>query len=344
MSQTKTIGLRLAPHVAEKLDRLCQLRGQSRVELVTDLIMGVNRESGVNTAKTLQAKDVNKSVCVIAVGTKLPSTWDIKADEGERKGLREKIFGKLWYVFPEDRVVAVKKKSANGTQQWLEVAKVYPDEVWDEAESELRKCRVYSPVTTLETCLSEYQAGLAYESNPIVIEAKQKGFKLEDPRQAFRYGLEKMVEAADRYLTFASNPTFIEASNKGFILNGNSCFWQPYHILLAKAERYLAQLEVIPVITEVHSAGSEMPPVLSDDTRTPEQTEVSPEHLRLTMEELAKRLATHDTAKAIRAMVNTLTTIGAKPLGKGWTKKIDPDQLVWLPVDDTREEWVAKRP
>ncbi|MBD1929027.1 hypothetical protein H6F74_22665 [Trichocoleus sp. FACHB-90] len=238
---SKVIGLRLAPHVVEELERLCQLSGQTKAEVVTTLIMGVNGENGVNVAKPKYNKGVNKSVCVWEVGTKLPSTWDIKAYAGEPKGLHEKILGKLWYVFPEDRVVAVKKKSANGNKQWLEVVKVYPDEVWDKVAFDTEGYRVSNPVTKLEECLKRYQGRIARESHPIVIEAKQKGWQVN----------------LNKY--YAQRLTLEE--------------------LLAEAEEYLAQLEATPAIAEVHSARSEMSPVLSEDIRTPEQTDVSPDQL-----------------------------------------------------------------
>jgi hypothetical protein len=116
---------------------------------------------GVNQTNTLLSGKVYQSVCV---GEILPHQWELKP------ALEETIKRRRWYLFPDDQVVAVKQKTANGSKSWLEVAVVYPDKVCDEAKTNSRF--QYKAVTTL----LEYQEKMTH---PTIAEAVAKGWEPE---------------------------------------------------------------------------------------------------------------------------------------------------------------------
>jgi hypothetical protein len=123
------------------------------------------------------------SVCV----ERLTEDWFLK------KSVIQKDSGTTWRVFATERVVAIEKKSANGSQHWLEVWKQYPDTVWDAVGSRLDSAP--RPVSVLE---DEHQLQLAKSSHPKIQEAKARGWVCKPNQQ--RYSLEETVEIAEEYL------------------------------------------------------------------------------------------------------------------------------------------------
>lgn len=116
----------------------------------------------------LSSQSVAPRVCVsqFRVGDKLPIEFELKP------AIEQTIRGRKWYIFTDDQLVAVAKKSANGSQKWLEVAIDYPPEVWTVAQSYYHLFDS-KPVTTLE----EIKVKL---DHPAIAEALSKGWDFQD--------------------------------------------------------------------------------------------------------------------------------------------------------------------
>ncbi|WP_154655841.1 hypothetical protein [Fortiea contorta] len=137
------------------------------------------------------AKVYQKCVCV---GEKLGLEWLLK------ESLEQVIKGQKWYVFPHERVVAVKQKSANGSKTWLEVAAEYPREVWEDAQSDT--LFTYSPLTILGKSLKSYEDKQAKLNHPTIAEALQKGWVT----YKWHWAIEDLVKLAEDYLVLVSQP------------------------------------------------------------------------------------------------------------------------------------------
>lgn len=180
----KVTGLRLSKETIEQLDTLCRLTGSSKVQVVADLI-----DKAVNSLNTLSAANVNRSVCY-PVGQKLPLTWEAK------EHLKEKMAVHIWLVYPEDRVVAVKGKSANGSKSYLEVAATYPEQVWLDAQKSAYWQS--APVTALERANRQLELQASKDSHPRVKEALARGWQPNG--YYYHNSLEDAVAYAEEYL------------------------------------------------------------------------------------------------------------------------------------------------
>ncbi|MBD2566414.1 hypothetical protein [Anabaena lutea] len=302
---TKVVGLRLEAEVIDQLDKLCQESGKSRVEVVTQLI-----SKAVNSM-TSQDNSVNKSVCSYPIGAKLPIEWELKVGKYKTQKVEQREF----LVFPDDRVVAFWNKSLNGNRKWLEVAKVYPDAVWEIAKPRID--RDYAPITALEEALALWEAK---ENHPSIIKAKVVGWS-DTKYQRFGWDLQDAVEAADEFLAK------LEASAP---LPDNRLGDQPSSPLDNTVETG-EPLEVGKDATV---------PQISQDT--PDPTEKIMDTLggvprKLTKSALVERLA--KTPKEAKHYETQLKSMRRERVIREWTAERDPDGLSWIPTDDTREFW-----
>ncbi|MBO1046853.1 MAG: hypothetical protein HEQ10_03445 [Dolichospermum sp. DEX182a] len=149
----------------------------------------VYQEKPVYQPKSSLDKEVYQSVCY-PIGAKLPDNWGLKTHKQEKKD-------RLWYVFPDDQVVAIKKKTANGSQSWLEVAAIYPSEVWKTAKSS--STFEHNPITALIRADTAYKDEQVKLTDPTVIQALSKGWDLL-PHEWKLWGLPEIVSAANDYL------------------------------------------------------------------------------------------------------------------------------------------------
>ncbi|MEH2309510.1 hypothetical protein [Nostoc sp.] len=248
--------------------------------------------------KVFTGNEVYQSVCVFRLGDKLPPQWELKS------AIEETIKNRKWYVFPDDRVVAIIQKSANGSKRWLEVAAEYPDEIWHEANTDNRF--KYQPVTTLNGTLAEYQDRLSKMQHPVIAEALTKGW--EPQSRKWRWELEALVNEAEDYLLVVNQPEPIQTQ-------------EVYQSVCDTSESLLG-------------------------------SQVTPESLRLSTDDLVSRLAPKhvelSTAKTDRGRANVLRDLPAT-LAKikdtnmaQWTAERDPEGLSWYPTDESREHWTTE--
>ncbi|MBW4678239.1 MAG: hypothetical protein KME52_30955 [Desmonostoc geniculatum HA4340-LM1] len=161
----------------------------------------VYQDRVLKPVKALSDNEVDKSVCVSKLGDKLPPQWELKS------AIEETIKNRKWYVFPDDRVVAITQKSANGAKRWLEVAAEYSDEIWHEAKTDNRF--KYQPVTTLNRALAEYQDRLAKMQHPAIAQALADGWQTTK----WHWGLPDLVREAEDYLQML-NPCVCDTSDQ----------------------------------------------------------------------------------------------------------------------------------
>ena len=150
------------------------------------------RGKSVNQSESSLDKEVYQNVCY-PLGTKLPDDWELKNPLKEKKD-------RTWYVFPDDQVVALRKKSPNGNKDWLEVAAIYPSNIWEAAKSS--STFEYNPINALIKAYTAYKDEQVKRTHPAVIEALSKGWDLK--RHWLIWDLTDIVNAANDYLLMAN--------------------------------------------------------------------------------------------------------------------------------------------
>ncbi|MBN4004801.1 hypothetical protein [Nostoc sp. LPT] len=236
--------------------------------------------------------------CVFRLGDRLPPQWELKST------IEETIKNRKWYVFPDDQVVAITQKSANGSKRWLEVAAEYPDEIWHEANTDNRF--KHQPVTTLNGALAEYQDKLAKMQHPAIAEVIMKGWE----NHRWHWDLEDLVREAEDYLLLVNQPEPIQTK-------------EVYQNVCDTSESLLG------------SQITQEPLRLSTDALVERLT---PKHISLSTAKTERgRLNT------IKDLPQVLAGIG-KPKIAQWTADRDPEGLIWEPADETRGTWVAIQP
>lgn len=146
------------------------------------------------------------NVCVLSIGTKLDIAWELKPHT------TDKVLGRQWYVYTQERVVAIKAKSANGAKTWLEVAKQYPEAVWIAAiENTSFK---YDPIKTLEDYLTGYDKISQFEQQPTIAEAIAKGWTYKWVSLRSDALQSDITEGAEKYLNSLPLPV-VDAVDTG---------------------------------------------------------------------------------------------------------------------------------
>ncbi|MDZ8066098.1 MAG: hypothetical protein RMY64_10745 [Nostoc sp. DedQUE08] len=246
------------------------------------------------SVKVFTGNEVYQSVCVFRLGDKLPPQWELKS------AIEETIKNRKWYVFPDDRVVAIIQKSANGSKKWLEVAAEYPDEIWHEAKTD-NKFK-YQPVTTLNGALGEYQDRLAKMQQPAIALALANGWQTTK----WHWDLSDLVREAEDYLQVVNQSEPIQTQ-------------EVYQSVCDTSESLLG------------SQITQEPLRLSKDALV---ERLAPKHVSLSTANTDE-----GRANIRRELPTTLHGIKAAKIPK-WTAERDPEGLTWEPTDDTREHWV----
>ncbi|MEH2398698.1 hypothetical protein [Nostoc sp.] len=136
------------------------------------------------------------NVCVLVIGTKLPLVYEEKPFKMETISMGYKRHKRDWYVYKEDRVVAIWNKSANGSQKWLEVAAQFPEEVWLAATK--HRNFALEPLTTLRTHQAMYDRIPQFDSQPIIVEAIAKGWSYDWVN--LKHSEDILTNEAEKYL------------------------------------------------------------------------------------------------------------------------------------------------
>lgn len=115
MSTNKKIGLRLDDKQLAILDKLATKSGKSPQDIIRDLIN--SQESTVEPECVGEDKPEE-----IKEGDKLPLEYDFLPHYETKVGTNKYVY------FPGERILAVKKRTANWSQSWYEVVQVFTDE------------------------------------------------------------------------------------------------------------------------------------------------------------------------------------------------------------------------
>ncbi|WP_375470792.1 hypothetical protein [uncultured Nostoc sp.] len=227
-----------------------------------------------------------------------------------------------WYIFPEDRVVAIWNKSANGAKSWLEVAAQYPEAVWL-AATKHRDFSAY-PLTTLKECQTTYVLIGEFEQLPIIAEALEKGWSYE--WTYLKYAKQNLIKEATEHLKGLA-----ESISKEELVSRMSA----------------SQDNPVSPPNLPLDAVSALEPASQVSTVEPDSQVVAD---TLTKTELLGRFKTNPNTssnrlKTIELNIESVGGILLKPKKiLEWSSTYDPEGLAWLPVDDSRELWRQASP
>ncbi|WP_375467786.1 hypothetical protein [uncultured Nostoc sp.] len=183
-SSNPTLRVVVTEQEKQLIESLAKSVGKSVSTFLKDLALVSQQVSQLNEvsqpSKSFTAGNrgqVSQPVCVLAIGTKLPLVYEAKPFKIETISMGYKRHKRDWYVYPEDRVVAIWNKSANGSQKWLEVAEQFPEEVWLAATQGYHFSS--SPLSTLREYQRAYNRIAEFDSQPIIAEAISRGWSYE---------------------------------------------------------------------------------------------------------------------------------------------------------------------
>lgn len=183
---SKNPTLRVVVSESEKtvIEAMAKAVGKSVSTFLKDLALGSQQVSQPNEVSQPSnpytvgnISQVSQPVCVLGIGDKLPTAYELKPHKVERYSTTYRGHKRDWYVFPEDRVVAIWNKSANGAKTWLEVALHYPQTVWVEAIKV--QSFAANPVSTLMDFQARFDRVAPFESQPAIAEAIAKGWQYD---------------------------------------------------------------------------------------------------------------------------------------------------------------------
>ncbi|MDZ8137251.1 MAG: hypothetical protein RM049_18425 [Nostoc sp. DedQUE04] len=261
------------------------------------------------------------NMCVFSIGTKLELSWELKKHLSEKYSMSYKGHKRDWYIFPEDRVVAIWNKSANGAKSWLEVAAQYPEAVWL-AATKHRNFSTY-PLTTLQEYQTTYARIAEFAQLPIIAEALEKGWAYE--WTSLRSSEDILIEQATKHLK-----ELAESISKD----------EPVSRLPASQDNPVLSPHTLDSVVEQPMPEVSQP---SQDSTIEPDSQVVP--MTATNDELIARFKTNPNLDKgqLNSLAATMKTIGGKKLNKksikDFTTSRDPDGLEWQPVDATKLVW-----
>ena len=165
----KVFSIRLDEQTIADIEQLTASMGLSKPELIRQAVA------------MLKSAPFSTNV---PVGAKLPTSWELKPHLVEAGSVTK------WLVFPEELVVAVVEKSANGSQKYLRVCKEYPEAVWQIAKAS--KYWQPKPATTLELTQVKY-------FHPTITQARELGWSIRHSAMAI-FDLEYLLEEAEEFI------------------------------------------------------------------------------------------------------------------------------------------------
>jgi hypothetical protein len=163
--------LRVVVTQSEKvlIESLAKQAGKSVSTYLKDLALGSQPNMVSQPSNPCVATDIAEVSQPVCVGTKLPIDWELK------QPIVANYAGRQWYIYPVEKVVATRQKSANGAKTWLEVSATFHEDVWAVATKDSQWAQ------RALALLQQYNAAycthrVAFEALPEVTEALAKGW------------------------------------------------------------------------------------------------------------------------------------------------------------------------